>query len=45
MQAEQKMISNAPIGLSEYDAISITVQTYIDGGKVRPKQRHETCLP
>jgi len=33
MQAEKKITNNAPISLSEYDAISKTVQTYIDGGK------------
>jgi hypothetical protein len=33
MQAEKKITSNAPISLSEYDAISKTVQIYIDGGK------------
>ena len=33
MQAEQKLASNAPISLSEYDAISETVQHYINGGK------------
>jgi hypothetical protein len=32
MQKEAK-ITNAPTGLSEYDAITKTVQTYIDGGK------------
>ena len=31
MQAEQKMTS--PTGLSDYDAITKTVQIYIDGGK------------
>lgn len=33
MQAEQKLASNTPAGLSEYDAISKTVQHYIDGGR------------
>lgn len=33
MQAEKKMTSKAPIDLSEYDAISRTVQIYVDGGK------------
>ena len=33
MQAEQKIASNAPVSLSEYDAISKTVQHYINGGK------------
>ena len=33
MQAEQKVISNKPTGLGEYDAIAATVQLYIDGGK------------
>ena len=33
MQAEQKLVSNTPVGLSEYDAISKTVQHYIDGGR------------
>ena len=33
MQAEKKIISTGPISLSEYDAISKTVQTYIDAGK------------
>lgn len=33
MQAEQKLTSPAPIGLSEYDAVAKTVQHYIDGGK------------
>lgn len=31
MQAEQKLIT--PTGISEYDAISKTLQHYIDGGK------------
>lgn len=34
MQAEKKMTSNAPTNLSEYEAITKTVQTYIDGGQV-----------
>ena len=33
MQAEQKLVANTPIGLSEYEAIARTVQHYIDGGK------------
>ncbi|MCM3900111.1 MAG: nuclear transport factor 2 family protein [Pyrinomonadaceae bacterium] len=33
MQKEQKIMSNAPIDLSEYDAITRTVQRYINGGK------------
>ena len=33
MQTEQKMMSNAPTNLSEYDAISRTIQMYVDGGK------------
>lgn len=33
MQAEQKLVTNTPISLSEYDAINKTVQHYIDGGK------------
>src|SRR6185503_20919302 len=33
MQAEKKVAGNAPVGLSEYDAISKTVQHYINGGK------------
>lgn len=33
MQAEQKLATNTAISLSEYDAISRTVQHYIDGGK------------
>ena len=33
MQAEKKMTTSTPTDLSEYDAISRTVQTYIDGGK------------
>lgn len=33
MQAETKVMSNPPSNLSEYDAITRTVQTYIDGGK------------
>lgn len=33
MQKEQKIMSNAPIDLSEYDAITRTVQQYINGGK------------
>lgn len=33
MQAAEKLIGNAPTGLSEYDAITETVQHYINGGK------------
>jgi hypothetical protein len=33
MQAEKKMTVNAPTSLSEYDAITKTVQNYINGGK------------
>jgi len=33
MQAEQKLAANAPTSLSEYDAITKTVQHYINGGK------------
>jgi len=33
MQAEQKLAPNTPTSISEYDAISKTVQHYIDGGK------------
>ena len=33
MQAEQKISGTAPTSLSEYDAISKTVQHYINGGK------------
>ena len=33
MQTEQKIKSNAPISLSEYDAIARTVQIYIEAGK------------
>ena len=33
MQAEQKLAPNTPASISEYDAISKTVQHYIDGGK------------
>lgn len=33
MQAEQKLATNTPIGLSEYDAIDKTVQHYINGGR------------
>jgi len=33
MQAAEKIISNASTGLSEYDAITRTVETYINGGK------------
>lgn len=33
MQAEKKIVSSAPVSLSEYDAISKTVQIYIDAGK------------
>ena len=33
MQAEQKMTSNPPTALSEYDAITRTVETYVNGGK------------
>jgi hypothetical protein len=33
MQPEKKIVSSAPIGLSEYDAITKTVQIYIDAGK------------
>ena len=32
MQTAEKLASNATNSLSEYDAISRTVQTYIDGG-------------
>src|SRR3990170_1466706 len=33
MQKEKHIMSNAPIDLSEYDAITRTVQQYINGGK------------
>ncbi len=33
MQKEAKISSNKPTNLSEYDAITRTVQDYIDGGK------------
>ena len=33
MQKEQKIMNSATAGLNEYNAISRTVQTYIDGGK------------
>ena len=33
MQTAENIISNAPTSLSEYDAITKTVQTYIEGGK------------
>ena len=33
MQKEAKITSNAPTKLSEYDAITKTVQNYINGGK------------
>ena len=33
MQAEQKLTPNTPASISEYDAISKTVQHYINGGK------------
>ena len=33
MQAEKKMTTTTQTDISEYDAISRTVQTYIDGGK------------
>ena len=33
MQAAEKIGEKAPASLSEYDAITKTVQTYIDGGK------------
>lgn len=33
MQAAEKITSNASTSLSEYDAITRTVQLYIDGGK------------
>jgi len=33
MQAAEKKTSNVPVSLSEYDAITTTVQNYIDGGK------------
>jgi hypothetical protein len=33
MQAEKKIASTAPVSVSEYDAISKTVQHYINGGK------------
>ena len=33
MQPEKKVASSAPTGLSEYDAITKTVQIYIDAGK------------
>ena len=33
MQAEQKIAATTPVSLSEYDAISKTVQHYINGGK------------
>ncbi len=33
MQKEQKLTSTAPTSLSEYDAITSTVQVYINGGR------------
>jgi hypothetical protein len=33
MQKEQKIMSNAPARLSEYEAIARAVQHYIDGGR------------
>ena len=33
MQKEQKIMSSAPTNLSEYDAITRTVHTYVNGGK------------
>jgi hypothetical protein len=33
MSEAQKMITNAPTSLSEYDAIANTIQHYINGGK------------
>ena len=33
MQAAEKVMSSAPTGLTEYDAITTTVQHYINGGK------------
>lgn len=33
MQAEQKLTPNTPASISEYDAITKSVQHYIDGGK------------
>jgi hypothetical protein len=33
MQAEKKVTNNAPTNLTEYDAITKTVQNYINGGK------------
>ena len=33
MQAAEKIASTKPASLSDYDAITNTVQTYIDGGK------------
>jgi hypothetical protein len=33
MQKEQKIMSSAPTNLSEYDAITRTVQQYVNGGK------------
>jgi hypothetical protein len=33
MQTEKKIVGNPAIDLSEYDAITKTIQTYIDGGK------------
>ena len=33
MQAEQKLTPNTPASISEYDAITKTIQHYIDGGK------------
>ena len=33
MQAAEKITTNTPTNLSEYDAITRTVQIYIDGGK------------
>ena len=33
MQAAEKVVSTTPASLSEYDAITRTVQTYIDAGK------------
>lgn len=39
MQAEQKIAASKAVDISEYDAITRTVQQYIDGGKtVRPKR-------
>ena len=33
MQGQQKIMSNTPASLREYDAIAGTVQKYIDGGR------------